>query len=85
MMVCKVDGATLVQNRDERWFHTEVPPEGTPEHEPQPITLEEYRAGVVERQRQHQPGEPHQYHIECKVCGQPGTLRVLIDPPVSGG
>lgn len=29
---------------------------------------------------QHQPGDPHQYEIACKVCDQHGTLRVSVDP-----
>jgi hypothetical protein len=28
----------------------------------------------------HEPGESHEYRIECKVCGQPGMVRVSIDP-----
>jgi hypothetical protein len=30
----------------------------------------------------HQPGDPHQYEIACKVCGQPGTIRISVDPEV---
>lgn len=25
-------------------------------------------------------GEPHHYDIRCKLCGQPGTIRLAIEP-----
>ena len=28
----------------------------------------------------HKPGEHHDYSLTCKVCGQPGLIRVSIDP-----
>ena len=28
----------------------------------------------------HKPGDFHRYHVACKVCGEPGYLRVSWDP-----
>jgi hypothetical protein len=28
----------------------------------------------------HKPGGPHEYALSCKVCGEPGTVRLSIDP-----
>lgn len=36
--------------------------------------------GVVFHGGTHQPGEAHDYALTCKTCGQPGTIRVSIDP-----
>jgi hypothetical protein len=34
---------------------------------------------VIERAA-HQLGEPHEYEITCRVCGQVGVLRLTVDP-----
>lgn len=28
----------------------------------------------------HKPGENHQYRLKCEICGQPGVIRVTVDP-----
>ena len=28
----------------------------------------------------HEPGDNHEYDLTCKVCGQPGVVRLTIDP-----
>jgi len=28
----------------------------------------------------HEPGDNHQYEIECKVCGESGVIRLTVDP-----
>jgi len=28
----------------------------------------------------HQAGDPHEYEITCKVCGQHGQVRLSVDP-----
>ena len=32
----------------------------------------------------HPRGDAHRYHIVCTVCGEPGVLRVTIDPEEVG-
>lgn len=29
---------------------------------------------------EHQPGDNHQYHIGCTICGEPGTVQISILP-----
>ena len=29
---------------------------------------------------EHKPGEAHEYDLACRVCGQPGVIRLTIDP-----
>lgn len=38
-------------------------------------------------EREHTEGEPHEYRITCRVCGEQGTVRLSIEPQVapSGG
>ena len=43
MMVCDVDGVPLALTNAQRWVHTDILPDGTPDHEPTPKTKEEYR------------------------------------------
>jgi len=31
----------------------------------------------------HQPGEHHDYRIECEVCGQRGTFHLSIEPQMA--
>jgi len=33
-----------------------------------------------DRQVTHAPGDNHQYDLTCKVCGQRGVVRILVDP-----
>jgi hypothetical protein len=34
----------------------------------------------VAQVRAHEPGDNHEYDLTCKVCGQPGVIRLTIDP-----
>ena len=36
--------------------------------------------GFSASDRPHEPGEPHRYRIDCTICGQPGTVRVSVEP-----
>ena len=40
----------------------------------------EYTPIITPILKKHEPGDPHQYRITCKVCGERGMIRLTIDP-----
>jgi hypothetical protein len=45
-------------------------------------SLDDLGVGNPFAPKKHEPGAPHEYEIRCKVCHQPGVLRVTVDPDV---
>jgi hypothetical protein len=41
---------------------------------------QEVRDAIAIGTSKHQPGDPHDYDLRCKTCGEHGTIRVLVDP-----
>lgn len=41
-----------------------------------------FSKGILSRRTEtpHQPGDPHDYLIECRTCGERGMIRLTIDP-----
>lgn len=76
---------TTRANPKSRW-HSEVDSTGRFSWACIPITESVYaEAEAAERALrgpagEHAPGDPHQYRITCKVCGERGTIRLSIEP-----
>jgi hypothetical protein len=34
----------------------------------------------AQKTKSHEPGEPHQYDLTCRLCGQKGTVSVAVEP-----
>ena len=47
-------------------------------HATQPSGAEMFWGAVS----QHKTGDLHDYDLRCKTCGQPGVIRVSVDPAV---
>jgi hypothetical protein len=46
--------------------------------------IEDLAAEYVALATEHRPGDPHEYDIRCTVCGEPGVVRLTIDPQFDG-